>query len=77
MYHVLNVLSELRCGKKTDYFFVQENLPDPSLLRILKMNSSEWLYIVIGCFAAIINGGVQPAYAIVFSEILGVSIYSS
>lgn len=36
------------------------------------LNKTEWPYIVIGCFAALISGGVQPAFAIIFSEILGV-----
>lgn len=47
-------------------------LPDVSMLTLLKMNSPEWFYILIGCIGSIINGGVQPAFAIVFSEILGV-----
>ena len=42
------------------------------MFRVMKINGPEWWIIVIGCFAAICNGGVQPAYAILFSEILGV-----
>jgi hypothetical protein len=48
-------------------------MADVSLGRVMKMNSPEWFYIIIGCIAALVNGGVQPAYAILFSEILGVS----
>ncbi|XP_074659631.1 ATP-dependent translocase ABCB1-like [Tubulanus polymorphus] len=43
-----------------------------SMTRLLKLNRPEWLFILLGCFSAIITGGVQPAFAIVFSEILGV-----
>ena len=42
--------------------------------RVMKVNAPEWVYMVIGCFSAIINGGVQPAFAVVFAEIIGVSI---
>ncbi|WAQ94713.1 MDR1-like protein [Mya arenaria] len=45
---------------------------DSSLKRILTMNSSEIPFILIGCFASLINGGTMPAFAIIFSEILGV-----
>lgn len=43
-------------------------------MRILKMNAPEWFYIIIGCIAALVNGASQPAFAILFSEIIGVSI---
>ncbi|XP_078320541.1 ATP-dependent translocase ABCB1-like isoform X1 [Crassostrea virginica] len=39
--------------------------------RILKMNAPEWPFILFGSLGAIINGGAQPAFAIIFSEILG------
>lgn len=38
----------------------------------MSLNATEWPYIVLGCFAALISGGIQPAFAIIFSEILGV-----
>ena len=31
--------------------------------------------IIIGCIACMISGGVQPAFAIFFAQILDVSIY--
>lgn len=40
--------------------------------RLLKMNSEEWLYILIGCVAAIIVGGSFPVFAILFGEVYGV-----
>ena len=50
----------------------EEKLPDPPLSRIMKLNASEWYLIIIGSFAAIIQGAIQPAFAVVFSVILGV-----
>ncbi|XP_071811441.1 ATP-dependent translocase ABCB1-like isoform X2 [Apostichopus japonicus] len=38
--------------------------------RIMKMNSSEWYLMVIGFIASAFNGGVQPAFAIIFSRVL-------
>ncbi|XP_062957114.1 ATP-dependent translocase ABCB1 [Cynocephalus volans] len=49
-----------------------ENVPPVSFWRILKLNLTEWPYIVVGVICAIINGGLQPAFAIVFSKIIGI-----
>ncbi|XP_074659659.1 ATP-dependent translocase ABCB1-like [Tubulanus polymorphus] len=43
-----------------------------SMLRLLTLNSKEWPFIAFGCLAAMITGGVHPAFAIIFSELLGV-----
>ncbi|XP_064410826.1 ATP-binding cassette, sub-family B (MDR/TAP), member 4 [Latimeria chalumnae] len=48
------------------------NVPPVSFLRVLKLNKTEWPYFVLGTFCAIINGGLQPAFAIIFSKIIGV-----
>ncbi|XP_066571517.1 ATP-dependent translocase ABCB1 [Amia ocellicauda] len=49
-----------------------DKVPPVSFLKVLKLNLPEWPYIVLGIFCAIINGGLQPAFAIVFSKIIGV-----
>ncbi|XP_028718034.1 ATP-dependent translocase ABCB1 isoform X2 [Peromyscus leucopus] len=49
-----------------------EDVPPVSFWRILKLNSTEWPYFVVGTFCAIINGGLQPAFAIIFSKVVGV-----
>ncbi|CAM5112321.1 unnamed protein product [Natator depressus] len=49
-----------------------ENVPPVSFLKVMKLNKSEWPYFVVGTFSAIINGALQPAFAIIFSEIIGV-----
>lgn len=54
-----------------------ENVPPVSFWRILKLNITEWPYFVVGIFCAIINGGLQPAFSIIFSRIIGVSVYVS
>ncbi|XP_062617340.1 ATP-dependent translocase ABCB1-like isoform X1 [Saccostrea cucullata] len=46
--------------------------PPASMAQILRMNAKEWPYILFGCLAALLNGGVQPSFAVIFSEILGV-----
>lgn len=50
-------------------------MPPVSFWQILKLNSTEWPYFVVGTFCAIINGALQPAFAIIFSKIIGVSDY--
>uniref|UniRef100_A0A8C4HCB9 Bile salt export pump n=1 Tax=Dicentrarchus labrax TaxID=13489 RepID=A0A8C4HCB9_DICLA len=38
--------------------------------RILKYNIPEWPYMLFGSFGAAINGGVNPVYSLLFSQIL-------
>ncbi|XP_015742969.1 multidrug resistance protein 1 [Python bivittatus] len=49
-----------------------ENIPQVSFLKIMKLNLSEWPYFIVGTFASLINGALQPGFAIIFSEIIGV-----
>ncbi|XP_032895781.1 ATP-dependent translocase ABCB1-like [Amblyraja radiata] len=49
-----------------------EDLPNVSFFRVLKMNKKEWPYLLMGTFCAVINGILQPAFAIIFSGIIGV-----
>uniref|UniRef100_A0A286XSX1 ATP binding cassette subfamily B member 1 n=1 Tax=Cavia porcellus TaxID=10141 RepID=A0A286XSX1_CAVPO len=53
---------------------LEENVPPVSFWRILKLNITEWPYFVVGVFCAIINGGLEPAFAVIFSKIVGVSL---
>ncbi|KAM4688617.1 ATP-binding cassette sub-family B member 5-like [Discoglossus pictus] len=48
----------------------QTNLPKVSFLKLLKLNKSEWPYILCGTIASIINGGVQPIFSFLFAKIL-------
>lgn len=45
------------------------------MLRLMAYNSPEWLYLIIGILAAVVNGAVMPIFGIVFGEILGVVGY--
>nr|AAA37005.1 p-glycoprotein [Cricetulus sp.] len=51
---------------------LDEDVPPISFWRILKLNSSEWPYFVVGIFCAIVNGALQPAFSIIFSKVVGV-----
>ncbi|XP_016047539.1 ATP-dependent translocase ABCB1 isoform X1 [Erinaceus europaeus] len=51
---------------------LDKNVPPVSFWRILKLNITEWPYFVVGIFSAIINGGMQPAFSVIFSRIIGV-----
>ncbi|KAB0340822.1 hypothetical protein FD754_022798, partial [Muntiacus muntjak] len=63
-------------GKRGIYFKLvtmqDESVPPVSFWRILKLNITEWPYFVIGVFCAIINGGLQPAFSVIFSRIIGI-----
>lgn len=54
----------------------EEEAVEPApVARILKYNAPEWPYMVFGSFGAAINGGVNPVYSLLFSQILAVSFY--
>lgn len=52
----------------------EDKPPDAPFRRIISYNSPEWPQILFGCIAACLNGGIQPAFAVIFSELIGVSI---
>lgn len=45
---------------------------EPSLTEVMALNKPETLYIIIGCLSCVINGGIQPAFSVVFSKIISV-----
>ncbi|XP_005405569.1 PREDICTED: multidrug resistance protein 1-like isoform X1 [Chinchilla lanigera] len=59
-------------GKLSTEETLDENVPPVSFWTILKLSLTEWPYLVVGVICAIINGGMQPAFAIIFSKIIGV-----
>lgn len=50
-----------------------EHMEAAPVARILKYNQPEWPYMVLGSLGAAVNGSVNPIYAILFSQILGVT----
>lgn len=52
-----------------------EKKKEPSIWKILEFNKPEWYYILIGCIASIISGAVNPAFAIVFSQVIAVNTF--
>ncbi|XP_042369262.1 bile salt export pump-like [Plectropomus leopardus] len=49
----------------------EEEVVEPApVSRILKYNLPEWPYMLFGSFGAAINGGVNPVYSLLFSQIL-------
>ncbi|XP_072010351.1 ATP-dependent translocase ABCB1 isoform X1 [Engystomops pustulosus] len=47
-------------------------VPPVSFFKIMRLNKPEWPYFVVGIICALINGATQPAFAIIFSKIIGV-----
>lgn len=51
----------------------EDELVTPApVARILKYNRPEWPYMLFGSIGAAINGGVNPVYSLLFSQILAV-----
>uniref|UniRef100_A0A8C0YSY8 ATP-binding cassette sub-family B member 5 n=1 Tax=Cyprinus carpio carpio TaxID=630221 RepID=A0A8C0YSY8_CYPCA len=49
-----------------------EKVPNVSFLTVLKLNHPEWPYIVVGVLCATINGGLEPAFSVIYSKIISV-----
>uniref|UniRef100_A0A3P9PPQ3 ATP binding cassette subfamily B member 1 n=1 Tax=Poecilia reticulata TaxID=8081 RepID=A0A3P9PPQ3_POERE len=50
----------------------EEDVPMVSFFRVLRLNASEWPYILVGLICATINGAIQPVFAVLFSKIITV-----
>ncbi|XP_062841934.1 ATP-binding cassette, sub-family B (MDR/TAP), member 4 isoform X1 [Trichomycterus rosablanca] len=50
----------------------EEKVPEVSFFKVLSLNKAEWPYMVVGVLCAIVNGGLQPAFAVIFSKIIAV-----
>lgn len=55
----------------------EEPVEPAPVARILKYNTPEWPYMLFGSFGAAINGGVNPVYSLLFSQILAVRFKST
>ena len=52
-----------------------ENLPKIQMWRIMKRNSPEYVYIIIGVIMSCAMGAVMPLFGVIFGDILGVLSY--
>ncbi|XP_023256533.1 multidrug resistance protein 1 [Seriola lalandi dorsalis] len=52
----------------------EENVPPVSFLKVMRLNIPEWPYIVVGTICAVINGAMQPLFAVIFSKIITVFV---
>ncbi|XP_053570110.1 ATP-binding cassette sub-family B member 5 [Bombina bombina] len=50
----------------------QIDLPKVSFAKLMKLNKSEWPYILGGTLAAVINGAVHPLFCIMFAKMLAI-----
>ncbi|XP_038611568.1 phosphatidylcholine translocator ABCB4-like isoform X1 [Tachyglossus aculeatus] len=48
------------------------NVPPVSFLKVLKLNKQEWPYFVVGTLCSLVNGALQPAFSVIFSEMITV-----
>uniref|UniRef100_A0A8C1UKZ7 Bile salt export pump n=1 Tax=Cyprinus carpio TaxID=7962 RepID=A0A8C1UKZ7_CYPCA len=63
-----NVVPELSVSGLPDD--ESEEVEPAPVTRILKYNAPEWPYMLFGSFGAAVNGGVNPVYSLLFSQIL-------
>lgn len=66
--YVLHALWQMDQGDPDD------RVEPAPVLRILKYNQPEWPYMLLGSLGAAVNGSINPIYAVLFSQILGVRV---
>ncbi|XP_073486147.1 ATP-binding cassette sub-family B member 5 isoform X1 [Aquarana catesbeiana] len=61
-------------GEEDDVAEVEEKekLPEISFFRLLKLNKSEWPYILFGILAASVNGAAHPGFSIIFAKFIAI-----
>ncbi|XP_062035147.1 phosphatidylcholine translocator ABCB4 isoform X1 [Lepus europaeus] len=59
-------------GHDTEDSELDATVPPVSFLKILKLNKTEWPYFVVGTVCAVANGALQPAFSVIFSEMIAV-----
>uniref|UniRef100_UPI004038F499 ATP-binding cassette sub-family B member 5 n=1 Tax=Callospermophilus lateralis TaxID=76772 RepID=UPI004038F499 len=50
--------------------YKETSLPEVSLLKIFKLNKSEWIFVILGTLASVLNGIVHPIFSIIFAKII-------
>lgn len=52
----------------------EDRVEPAPVARILKYNQPEWPYLLLGSLGAAVNGSINPIYAVLFSQIIGVRV---
>ncbi|CAF3526768.1 unnamed protein product [Rotaria sp. Silwood1] len=73
---VKSVASELNSETGYDLGLIEEVeekplISMPFIFKILRLNSPEWFYLLLGAISSLALGGVMPAFSLVFSEVFG------
>ncbi|XP_039094785.1 ATP-binding cassette sub-family B member 5 [Hyaena hyaena] len=65
-----NIKSDFTDKSEKSIQYKEASLPEVSLLKMFKLNKSEWLSVVLGTLASIVNGTVHPVFSIIFAKII-------
>ncbi|CAF5169058.1 unnamed protein product, partial [Rotaria sp. Silwood1] len=73
---IKSVASELNSETGYDLGLIEEVeekplISMPFIFKILRLNSPEWFYLLLGAISSLALGGVMPAFSLVFSEVFG------
>ncbi|XP_022359035.1 ATP-binding cassette sub-family B member 5 [Enhydra lutris kenyoni] len=70
LYSVKSSKSDLPNRSEESIQYKETSLPEVSLFKIFKLIKSEWLSVVLGTLAAVLNGAVHPVFSIIFAKIV-------
>lgn len=56
-------------------FLQEEDVSAVSFFEVMRLNLSEWPYLLVGTIGALIYGMLQPSSALIFSNIIGVGVF--
>jgi hypothetical protein len=60
---------------KTDADEDEASVPRIKFMRLLRVNSPEWLYILLGILSSAAMGGVMPIFSLLFGDVTGILAY--
>jgi ATP-binding cassette, subfamily B (MDR/TAP), member 1 len=53
----------------------EQSVPRIKFMRLLRVNSPEWLYILLGVLCSAAMGGVMPIFSLLFGDVTGILAY--
>ena len=62
-------VTKRQVSSKDDDEEADKDIPEVSILRVLKYNAKEWYLILLGTIGSAINGSINPLFAVLFGQI--------
>jgi Na+/melibiose symporter-like transporter len=72
----VDINKETKDAEEAEEAEAEDEEPKAGLWRLMRENSPEWFYIIIGALCACGMGAVMPIFAVIFSAAVGILSYT-